>query len=496
MTAPLVRRPAVLSLTYWTAGPGGDLPAGLHAAWAAAGRLGLTEEIEPHPAQLRAAVPFDHPGRLRVLGARGAGAGPQVEQAYAYQLHDVIGLALMRAPNRDAAEWAALEPAARPGDAIGQATVYLGLLGDRDAPTTHGAAVALGRRLRGLVPGGERGWPGTACGFPAGITAWDVSPGGGDGTGRRLLVLAPERAEDAVDRWVWLDDGPGLPPFALYLLHAAKLRYERAVLVRELPALRRNLAAANEESAALSGVLGSDRGSDRLLAAATRLTDLQTRADGLVDSLARVRTLARTVETAQANLAAVLPQPVYEGDGGPLGDDRRIAGWTAGQLRSEETYLDAATARAGALLGTVTAVVDTGLRARDDGRTLMQTSIIGGLLVALAAVQSLNYAVDLPGPLMGPLILLLTALAMWLPSAVLQVGRAGRVPAGWAPLGVLLLALTAAAAGWTAVTGAWLVRGGPAPPWASVVTAVGAATVAAAAALAYRRRKGRADDRR
>jgi hypothetical protein len=61
------------------------------------------------------------------------------------------------------------------------------------------------------------------------------------------------------------------------------------------------------------------------------------------------------------------------------------------------------------------------LRDRQAELTLLQTALIGGLLMVLSAIQALHYTVPLPSPLHAPLIALLGSLAL----ALLSSSRIG-----------------------------------------------------------------------
>lgn len=486
-----VRRPALLTHAFWTV----SSTEGLAVRWKAAEARGIARPIAGLPAGLDEPDPHERPDRLRLLGARTAEPGVQLHQMLAYQVHEVVGLATLRAPNRDNVSWLDLHETSVPvpGDErFAGATVYLGLLRESAGPVKPAAAAALGRRLKPLLPPpGDGGWNRTACGFHDGIIVWELpEPDCPDGSVcRRILVVAPESQEEALDRLSWSGEGPMLPPLTRYLLHAARIRYQQEVLIRDLPGLRRLLNDVEDSTSALLTQLrpGNTKGEERiddLIRRADRLTEVQTRQAGLIDSLARIRTMARTVQIARRNLGSALDPPRFDVAGGPLDADRQLADTTTEQLHAEEIYLQAALDRAGPLLTAAKNTLDERLRDRIEGRTLVQTSVIGALLAVLAAIQSLGYRLALPRSLQGPLIALVGALVLWLPSAVLHWIPGARVPRGWRRLDRILLAVTCAAAGWLGTAAALQIgTHTPAPPGASLA----AAAVAAAAGLAVAR---------
>lgn len=472
-----VRRPALLTHAFWTLGETG----GLAEAWAAVRASGIDGRIDGLPGGLAEPRRDARPDRLVILGALTAETGgAELHQALAYQTRDLIGLAVLRAPNRDDTGWRELSPTGPAGgdQRIGAATVYLGLLPGAAGPAGPDAAAVLARALRpALPPPVDLDWERAACGFRDGVTVWEL-PGGR--TDRRLLVLAPESREDALDRWSWSADGPVLPPLTRYLAHAARIRYQQVVLHRDLPDLDRLLDDVAASSDALAALLrdgpDTEASTPELLRQADRLTEVRNRHAGLVDTLARARTMTRTVRVAERNLAAALDPPRFAAPGGLLDADRQVAESATEQLLAAETYLQAELDRAGPLLATARASLDERIRDRVDGRMLVQTSLIGALLAVLAAVQSLGYRVGLARSLNAPLIALVGALVLWLPSAVLHWMPGARVPRGWRRLDRVFLALACAAAGWFGTAAAVRYGGGqPAPPWASLAGAAGAA---------------------
>lgn len=457
MSPPLIERPALLVHTFWPL-LDGRLPTSMITQWNA---IALDHQIGDLPRDLTPEPVPEHRDRLVLLAARSGnpdGLPPPVRQALAYRWHDTVGVTVMLAPNRDDQNWSQLDGqwqgfgAEHPVDALGRAVIYLGILRGGPAPATVVEAAAVARSLHGTAPDPVNdAWTGAACGFADSIAVWPLPerPADGAASVRRLLALAPSTAEAAMDRWLWSPDAPGLPPLTHYLLHAAKLRYQRRVLLRDLPRLRRDMDLVNQASVTLAGALGDEAlPVARLARTATTLAGLQAGTDGLIDSLARVRVMLRTVETARINLARILGAPRYDAAGSLLNADLDTAEWTVEQLHTELAYLQAATDRSGQLIAATRTVVDQGMQQHVDSRTLMQTSLIGGLLAALAAVQSLQYTVAVPGSLKAPLITALTVLVLWLPSAVLHWTRGARVSAGWRWLDLVLFSGLSATAGW------------------------------------------------
>jgi hypothetical protein len=502
---PFLSKPAILTHHFYGvrgSGPGGVVR-GLREAWDAVCRQGFTEPVPGLPDTLRdpsAGAYLDLP---HVLGARrkggdGGSASPGVEEVVVCQVQDAVVLSVMAAPPN--AEWLALDRDRLQGefveqDLLGSVVLYLGLVPDDAA----GSSPALcGRRLRDQLPAPRDGeWPSSGECRQDGIVLWELPSGrtGPTQAHRRLLVVAPVAAEDAVDRWLWSDDRPGLVPFTGYLLHSAKLRYQHDVLVRDIAALRRAAARADARGSALTAALSDvPLPVGALAGAAGGLAALQADATALVTSLNQVRIMKCGVETAVASMAASLGPAVAAPSGDVLETDRSLGRWVLDQLRNEETYLAAAAENVTQVVGVASVVIEARTRERQEHLALLQTSALGFLVMALAANQSLQYPVRLPGALNAPVILLLASLALWLPGTVLHWPPGSSPYRGRRVTDRITIAPLAGAVGWLAVTAGWYAAGRAAAPWP--VTAGAAACCAAASMLLVRSGRHREEPER
>jgi hypothetical protein len=128
------------------------------------------------------------------------------------------------------AEWAQIwSQTSAPGTdaAIGEARLFLA----RAAAGGIGAVPAtatLGHSLDPLLPYREdraREWWRRGTTTSAGYAVWDTRPGDTDSV-REILIIAASGRDAELSAWAWSDGTADFPPFARYLLHAAKLRYE------------------------------------------------------------------------------------------------------------------------------------------------------------------------------------------------------------------------------------------------------------------------------
>ncbi|WP_406063075.1 CATRA conflict system CASPASE/TPR repeat-associated protein [Micromonospora sp. NBC_00860] len=480
MTMPAsltVTEPALLAHAFFAAdgrGPEHGGETGLRALWDAMAKIGLVQEIAGIPEELRPVAVGGFTERLTVLGglqtADGAG------QFIVYQDHDVLGASLLLAPDTAGTSWIGLqrewekvlgEELAVTG-AFGSAVVYLAQVNGEIAAHTSI------KPLLALLPAADRANPAKAM-FDRGISLWELPPIGAGAVAqhRRFAAIAPPSEKDALDRWLWSDDRPGLVPFTRYLLHAAKLRYQQLVLVRDLPAVREAIADARKQCDALTAELQHPLPPVRLRATSGRLAGAQSRERGLVDSLSRIRAMAGTVHTAERNMTAALEKPAIDQPGSPLDNDRHIAAWLTDQLATEETYLQATNERVSQVTGIVATAVETTQRTRQESLTLLQTSLLGGLVTMLAAIQSLEYKLPIRPALNAPLIAALSAIAVWLPTAILHWppgSRRGR----WRLFDGLLYGFVGGTLAWlaTGIVGVLTTGDTPHPHWTLPIAAI------------------------
>ncbi|MEV4450867.1 MULTISPECIES: CATRA conflict system CASPASE/TPR repeat-associated protein [Streptomyces] len=457
--------------------------AAVESLWDAVGRLGLDDAIGRRPVTL---PPVDGVGgdRLEVLAARRRVVPGAVYEALAYRSHDVVGISLLLAPNDDEVGWGELaEQWTRPvpTEALGGATVFLGLRGDRGRRRRRrdGARRDPGD-LRRYLPGGQGvdGW----CRIGDELLLGELPPG----AGRRLLVMGDARDEAVVDRWTWLTDGRALPPLTRYLLHSAKLRYQESVLVEAMPRLR---AAAEEAEQACDTLVNLLRAGDppigQLLEASRALTTLQAGQGGLIAAAADAADMVETVRAARRNMDAALGEVVLCRPGGPVDTDRATARWLEEQLGIELAYLESSRRKAGELARLASTVLDEQRRSRQEALTLLQASLLGALVTALAAIQSFEYRVPLAKPLLAPLVCVLAVVALVLPAAALNWPRGERPARRIRQRYAIGAALLGAPLGWLVASVAWRwAAGGAAPPVWSMVSAVAGAMVCAGGAIA------------
>jgi hypothetical protein len=348
-------------------------------------------------------------------------AQPGVSQALLFTSHDVFGLLVVIAPDPprpwpeltraldETARGAGCDLADPPAGLLGTVAVRLGVLSDPAEPVPRPPALAEQEDAAVWPPG----WTLLAPGFlVAQATAHT------EGVHRLLTALAPSAQEADLDKWTW-SSSRQLPPLARYLLHTAKLRDQLAVFERgQFRAMRRKvdqridqLMLLDVEHARLSG----------LNAARAELARQQADADGLVTTLARIRIMKRTVEIAQANIGAAIDVPGARLDYGQVFTATQEAGsWLLDSLGDSETYLEATLARANSIGRLISAAVEERRQRYQQQLTLLQSSVIGAAVMALTAVQALQYRLPVPGTVQAPLIATIAGITLVLPGSILR----------------------------------------------------------------------------
>jgi len=471
----------------------------LRELWAACGgSLGMTAPIP------RLGLPVELPPTLAAASVTGAVAARRsvgtkgIVQAFVVREHDVLCLAVMIAP--DAAErlawgeleaqWSAVVTAGASTGAgapnavpLGEAQLFLALV------NTSSDSIAAPSGVRDGMPqhpAMDEDWWRRGHRTDSGLLLWETAARPDDRALRRFAVVASRRDEKLMDAWVWTRGEAELPPFGRYLMHMAKIRHELRIHAGG-EAVRRLRSEADSRVERLLELLEGDIPARpaELVAASTRLAILRVQSAGLIAALTRLREMRRTVQIAEWNMAAALGEDVGMGVqaaavGGsvssrpgttsrrpgtppatPLTDDRALADWFATRLDDDALYVAAACDRTRDVAEITATVVEHGLHERrqaaEDRRdrfSLLQTAIIGAVLMVLTAVQGLGYRVPVSGPVKAPLVAVLGAVTLFLAAFVLRLATASdRRPQ--ALLSHIAAGLSGAALVWLLVAIGW-----------------------------------------
>ncbi|MFD3456629.1 CATRA conflict system CASPASE/TPR repeat-associated protein [Streptomyces sp. NPDC058691] len=490
----------------------------LSRLWDACGRLGMTAEFGglPLPAE-----PFAGPvlpaTDFTVLAAGAREAGPGIHAAFVFAEHDVLGLVALLAPNDlDAGpgqwdtlldEWTAASTAAGvtgppPAGILGEFRVFTALHRS-ESPRSRQSISELVRRhapLSGEDDGNdgndgydETWWRGHDV-TDHGFSVWRTGRGGPGDLVTHFCLLAPVRAERALDEWAWAAEGEsGLRPLTHYLMHAAKVGYESRrydeFVAREPLHARR--AHSDRETLALlralqPGTSGEPVSLRAVLAAAAVLERTQLGPHGALWTITQHRELIRTVAIAIGNMRLHAPRLRRVGAGSSWPErDLAAAETLIAQIEDDLEYLSAARERAEAARAAATAVTDRALSEYRNRLSLVQTSVLGSVLAALTVVQTLDYHLPLPRAAQSPTILVLTAVALFLPLAVLRQAAISTVALPYRWIDTAASGLLGSSLCWLAMTAWSLHRGDGLLP--AVVTAPSCLAVGLAAALVYHR---------
>jgi hypothetical protein len=356
--------------------------------------------------------------------------------------HDVAGVVVCLAPNDPNkgiddwptlyADWckamvaAGAAPPEAPASALGEVLVFQALceegpgIAERFAPEVR----------RHLPPGAIRAttghWADAFCVTDEGFALWEAADPLSDEAVRRVIcALVPEPAEERFDVWAWAAGRQGLRPFQRYLLHASKLRFESRVYgsMRPVSEIREEVESEVESLLSLHEIIsaGTPVPARTLLEAQQRLIMIETSSSGLLDRSTRLREVRRTVQIAGANFSRPSVSPAIEqtGRGVTLFDrDRKLAQWLRDSIDNDLDYFGAIHERAKRAEELTTQRVAQAAETQHERLALLQTSVLGALLMALGYIQATQIRVPLAAPLRWPLLALLSGLALGLPAGV------------------------------------------------------------------------------
>jgi len=209
------------------------------------------------------------------------------------------------------------------------------------APSSVTASVAateeLGRALEPLLPYREdrpRDWWRWGATTTAGCAVWDTRLAESVGTREIVLISASDR-DTEFSAWSWSDGTIDLPPFARYLMEAAKLRYRARLL---------NSRHHQQHSGDIDRVLaelgvaptpGAPH-TDKTELLRSRLSLLRTEENRLTALEAKQRRLHQEISMIRDNLREAAGR---DGDLGMFAEDLAQARWLIEHLDRDLSYL-------------------------------------------------------------------------------------------------------------------------------------------------------------
>jgi hypothetical protein len=447
VAANLARPELVVHIFAPATGPNAATAYGyLRQVWSGCrGRLGMTMAVP------NTEVGCDLPERISPLPATEAFAaihrpGTGVFQAVLRREGDLLILSAVLSPAADpgpnpppAPGWAELDhqwqeiTGPPPAALIGEARLYLAYLAE--SPAAAGME-EMAESVRSALTS-VTGDPGPLLPrvvVAPGLAVWETAAQDQARACRRIAVLAGAERANELSAWTWSRGDLALPPFARYLSHAAILRYQLRVWGdgAVTSQVRRQIDAPMARLVDLLVATGRETtnvGTEELDAAAARVTELLVSEIGLIVTVTRLRQMRRAVEATQANLESALP--ALAGDDrerGLFGGDRTLGAWFGQVLDDDVVYLDATRDRARDLIERADAVVRRRLqdrqeaaRARQERFNLLQTAVIGALIMTLTAVQAFSYKVPLSDQAKPAIVALLGAVTFYLAARVLTL---------------------------------------------------------------------------
>ncbi len=334
-----------------------------------------------------------HPDHVALAACARRGTG--VFQAILRRHHDVANLSVVLAPAPGASDeetsWTSLDelwaqaageataaqpPAARPSmtepavaesampgpmaaGLLGVVRIYVGRLRG-GSPAALAARSGTAQLLAGLLPCAvasnvDRNRASIPLNSPAtmsgpavmsGLAMWeaDLLPDGR--SQRRIALLGAEEDDARLSAWAWSRGTPEMPPFARYLLHAAKVRYHLRVWGdgRAVRGLRDDVEAL---TTALARTLDADPVDDQAGGIPGQLARLRAGQAHLINTSSALERMRRAVDVARWNMSEALggAQGVGAVDG-LFREDARLVEWFVQQLVDDQALLEASTRRA------------------------------------------------------------------------------------------------------------------------------------------------------
>jgi nucleoside phosphorylase len=324
----------------------GDAHAGIRQLWSQCrDGLGMTEPI-PLPG-LPAQIPDNFaalPDVAVVAGQQSPGAG---FQAILRRDHDVLNLSVLLAGanGRGASPplWPELDrlwavaSLANTSALIGVALLYLGKAAD---------PAAAGEDLDALLPCAPApAWRGTGLSTKAAAMAWELSQRDDLRAERRFVVVGRPDTDAELSTWTWSSGDASMPPFARYLMHMAKIRYELRVRSGGPPAtmLCQHADDAIAAIRALASANEATRDEEHRAALASQARALRRTGVQVAETRTALSAMRRTAEIAEENAAKALGADLPSGTGPDFASDDRAVARHLGQLVDDDlAYLDAA----------------------------------------------------------------------------------------------------------------------------------------------------------
>ncbi|MFE0699758.1 CATRA conflict system CASPASE/TPR repeat-associated protein [Streptomyces sp. NPDC058872] len=446
--------------------------------WNAAASLGMVDPVGNRPSALPTATGTPQtepqPRLLAAVQRTGPAGADAYEMLVVVAVHDMIAVSVLLAPNDATSDWAGL--AARwwgtAGRLVRPATGLLGsseqLLAELPPAAATLDADAVTSWLMPAVPAPTPKEPSVTVGKGGAIRLWELSVSRDWWTGhRRQLAVAAEADAEALSLWSWQGVRAGAPAATVHLLMAARIRQhcdELRITTAPLWDLADRVGRACREVAVVDDTARDGRGVPaahvRLHDLETALASLETVRQEVAMAVLRLRRLDLDVAGAEETLH------LLGGEEAELAaPELRRVRWARAQNRTLAEVLALADGRADAVARRSAATADRLTRTRRDRLTLSQTSILGSLLMMLAAIQSLNYEVPLPGPVQPSFIAFLTSLALVLPWLAQPRRDAVALRAFGRGFDLFLFAALGAGAGWLLASSMtfWLASSLPVP---------------------------------
>ena len=375
---------------------------GLAAAWAATGKLGISEPLDADvPVTLPTQVSTDDVF-FRVIAGKASPEG--CDSAIAFNAHDVAGVVVRLHPkssvNGPGSDWALLSESWRSvfdpdefDDVLGIVELFIGTANESalNLPATA-SSIAGGV----LAAHDGSGLESSALAEP-GVALWRKEfP-----WGSRIVAIATTSAAGTARNWCSISSsGEDAGQLVRYFMHASKLRFEATVFKGDIDELRAQERTLDEGLASLFALHQrfeiAGAAADELVDAQSRLGRAQGDAAGLLISITRLRDLRQTVEIAAHNLRVNQPVEIDSAAANGLSffaRELKLAEWLDNQAGHEVAYLQSCRERVGEAqkLTELRLQQISAVNARTaNWLSVLQTSLLAAPLGALSVAATLG----------------------------------------------------------------------------------------------------------
>jgi predicted nucleotide-binding protein len=225
---------------------------------------------------------------------------------------------------------------------LGEVRLFLGRMPPGETGAV-GATAELGQSLDPLLPYRDerpRDWWRWGATAAAGYALWDTRPDANMSRVREIVLFAPSDRDREVSTWAWSSGTPDIPPFARYLMFAARLRSQ----AHQLDAWQHTFARGStiaDTLAEIDAVLSESESHPRKIELLrTRLSQVRTQEARHVSLEGELVRLRHQILSVQDDLNALGRRGAADAAPGIFAADQDLAHWLTRQIENDYELLE------------------------------------------------------------------------------------------------------------------------------------------------------------